>query len=139
MRGDDAALVVHLERAVAGIGVGAVRQVVVEAEGVGRFPQEMEAAVYFCVLEALQNVAKYAEASRATVRLRGSADELRFEVEDDGRGFDTAATGYGTGVQGMADRLAALGGELRLVSELGSGTTVVGTLPVGSMSGRRAP
>ena len=114
-------------------------QVSVEAEGVGRYPQEAEAAVYFCVLEALQNVAKYAEASRATVRLRGSADELRFEVEDDGRGFDTAATGYGTGVQGMADRLAALGGELRLVSELGSGTTVVGTLPVGSLSGRRPP
>ncbi len=114
-------------------------QVTVEAEGVGRYPQEAEAAVYFCVLEALQNVAKYAEASRATVRLWGSEDELRFEVEDDGRGFDTAATGYGTGVQGMVDRLAALGGELRLVSESGSGTTVVGTLPVGSLSGRRAP
>ncbi|MDP9331115.1 MAG: histidine kinase [Actinomycetota bacterium] len=106
--------------------------VVVEAEGIGRYPQEMEAAVYFCVLEALQNVAKYAEASRATVRLRGSASELGFEVEDDGRGFDPAATGYGTGVQGMIDRLAALGGELRLISEPGSGTTVVGTLPAGS-------
>jgi signal transduction histidine kinase len=86
--------------------------------------------VYYCVLEALQNLAKYAEASRATVRLWGGADELRFEVEDDGRGFDPAATGYGTGVQGMVDRLAALGGELRVLSEPGSGTTVVGTLPV---------
>jgi signal transduction histidine kinase len=106
--------------------------VAMETEGVERYPQEAEAAVYFCVLEAFQNVAKYAEASRATVRLRGVADELRFEVEDDGRGFDPAATGYGTGVQGMVDRLAALGGELRVLSEPGSGTTVVGTLPVRS-------
>jgi signal transduction histidine kinase len=103
--------------------------VTVEAEGVGRYPQETEAAVYFCVLEALQNVAKYADASLATVRLRATVDELRFEIQDDGRGFDPAATGYGTGVQGMADRLAALGGELRMLSEPGSGTTVIGTLP----------
>jgi signal transduction histidine kinase len=86
--------------------------------------------VYFCVLEALQNVAKYAEATRAMVRLAGDAHELRFEVKDDGRGFDPAATGYGTGVQGMIDRLAALGGELLVRSEPGSGTTVTGTLPV---------
>jgi signal transduction histidine kinase len=105
--------------------------VTMEAEGVERYPQEAEAAVYFCVLEALQNVAKYAEASRTTIRLSGGAGELRFEVEDDGRGFDPAATGYGTGVQGMIDRLAALGGELRVVSEPGSGTTVAGSLPVG--------
>ena len=104
--------------------------VTMEAQGVERYPQEAEAAVYFCVLEALQNVAKYAEASRATVRLRGVAHELRFEVEDDGRGFDPAVTGYGTGVQGMIDRLAALGGELLVRSEPGSGTTVAGTLPV---------
>jgi signal transduction histidine kinase len=104
--------------------------VTVEAEAVGRYPQEAEAAVYFCVLEALQNVAKYAEASRATVRLSHAADELRFEVEDDGRGFDATATIFGTGVQGMVDRLAALGGELRVESQPGSGTTVVGTLRV---------
>jgi signal transduction histidine kinase len=104
--------------------------VAVEPEGIGRYAQEAEAAVYFCVLEALQNVAKYAEASSATVRLRASAGELRFEVEDDGRGFDPAATGYGTGVQGMVDRLAALGGELEVLSEPGRGTTVVGRLPV---------
>jgi signal transduction histidine kinase len=104
--------------------------VTVEVDGVARYPQEAEAAVYFCVLEALQNVAKYAEASRATVRLRASAEELRFEVTDDGRGFDVAATGYGTGVQGMADRVAALGGELRMDSKVGAGTSVVGILRV---------
>jgi signal transduction histidine kinase len=102
--------------------------VVVDAEGVGRYPQEAEAAVYFCVLEALQNVAKYAEATRAIVRLRHVSETLRFEVEDDGRGFDPAVTGYGTGVQGMVDRLAALGGELQVISKPGSGTTVVGTM-----------
>ncbi|HXF71597.1 MAG TPA: hypothetical protein VNO79_03185, partial [Actinomycetota bacterium] len=60
----------------------------VEAEGIGRYPQEVESAVYFCVLEALQNVAKYADASRATVRLWATAGELGFEVSDDGVGFD---------------------------------------------------
>ena len=105
--------------------------VAVEADAVGRYPQEAEAAVYFCVLEALQNVAKYAESSGATVRIVGSSDQLRFEVQDDGRGFDPDATGYGTGVQGMVDRLAALGGELTVNSQPGLGTTVVGALPLG--------
>jgi signal transduction histidine kinase len=104
--------------------------VTVEADGLGRYPQEAEAAVYFCVLEALQNVAKYAAASRAVVRLAGSADALEFSVTDDGAGFDTGSAGYGTGLQGMADRLAALGGDLRLRSRPGHGATVTGRLPV---------
>ena len=62
--------------------------VAIEARGVGRYPEEAEAAVYFCVLEALQNVAKYADGSGVTVRLEASTDELRFTVVDDGRGFD---------------------------------------------------
>jgi signal transduction histidine kinase len=101
----------------------------VEADAIGRWPQEIEAAVYFCCLEALQNIAKYAEASTATVRLTNGSGSLMFEVTDDGRGFDPASTGYGTGLQGMADRLAALGGELRVDSSLGGGTTVHGRLP----------
>jgi signal transduction histidine kinase len=104
--------------------------VTVEAAGLGRYPQEAEAAAYFCVLEALQNVAKYAAASRAVVRLAGSADALEFSVTDDGAGFDTASAGYGTGLQGMADRLAALGGDLRVRSRPGHGATVTGRLPV---------
>jgi signal transduction histidine kinase len=102
----------------------------VESDGVPRFPQEVEAAVYFSVSEALQNVAKYANASRATVRLRSDDGQLDFEVEDDGSGFDPSSTGYGTGLQGIADRLSALGGELDVRSTLGSGTIVVGRLPV---------
>jgi signal transduction histidine kinase len=101
----------------------------IETDGIGRYPQEAEAAVYFCVLEALQNVAKYGEASRATVRLLEDAGRLRFRVEDDGRGFDPAATGYGTGLQGMADRLDALGGSLRVRSAAGEGTVIDGEVP----------
>ena len=103
--------------------------VVVESDGIGRYPQEIEAAVYFCCLEALQNVAKYAKASEATVRLSNGSDLLTFEVVDDGAGFDSDSTGYGTGLQGMSDRLEALGGSLAVRSSAEAGTTVVGRVP----------
>jgi signal transduction histidine kinase len=96
---------------------------------VGRYPQDLEAAVYFCVLEALQNVAKYAGAARAEIRLAASGPYLKFEVSDDGAGFDPASTGYGTGLQGMADRLHAHGGSLTVRSAPGAGTTISGRLP----------
>jgi signal transduction histidine kinase len=104
--------------------------VTVESDGIGRYPQDIEAAVYFCVLEALQNVAKYANALSATVTLSASDGLLSFEVADDGRGFDSASTSYGTGLQGMSDRLNALGGEVVVGSQPGSGTTVTGRVPV---------
>jgi len=103
--------------------------VTVEPDGIGRYPQDAEAAVYFSCLEALQNVAKYANATSATVRLAAGDGELRFEVLDNGRGFDPDATGLGTGLQGMADRLAALGGEVGIRSAPGVGTTVPGRIP----------
>ena len=105
--------------------------VTVEADGIARYSQDEEAAVYFCTLEALQNVAKYAEATAVTVRLRQVDGLLTFEVTDDGVGFDPKTRGYGTGLQGMADRLAALAGELIVTSSPGSGTTVTGSVPVG--------
>jgi signal transduction histidine kinase len=86
--------------------------------------------VYFCCLEALQNVSKYAKASQATVSLTNGAGTLTFEVVDDGEGFDSAQIGYGTGLQGMADRLAALGGTLEVRSRPGGGTTIRGGIPV---------
>jgi signal transduction histidine kinase len=103
--------------------------VTVEADGVGRYAQDVEAAVYFCALEALQNIAKYANASSATLRLSASNGDLRFEVVDDGAGFDPETTRYGSGLQGMADRLDAVGGSLRVRSAPGEGTTVVGSVP----------
>ncbi len=86
--------------------------------------------MYFSVLEGLQNVAKYAGASHAVVRLSHADRALSFEVADDGQGFDSSRASYGTGLQGVADRLAALGGELEVRSSPGNGTTVRGTLPV---------
>jgi signal transduction histidine kinase len=104
----------------------------IEADGVGRYPQDTEAAVYFCTLEALQNIAKHAGASRATVSLSCSGGSLGLTITDDGAGFDTATARHGSGLQGMADRLAALGGTLRVSSQPGRGTTLTGALPVSS-------
>jgi signal transduction histidine kinase len=102
----------------------------VEAVGpIGRQPQEVEAAVYFCVLEALQNVGKYAGASQVEVRILTAGSFLHFDVTDDGAGFDTTVTSYGTGLQGMTDRLGALGGGLTVTSAPGNGTTVTGAVP----------
>jgi signal transduction histidine kinase len=106
----------------------------VECDGIGRYPQEVEAAIYFCCLEAFQNVAKYAKATRATVRLARSDGVLTFEVSDDGVGFQPEAALGGTGLQGMVDRLAALGGKLEVRSAPGTGTTVAGRLPAEEVS-----
>ena len=103
----------------------------VEADGIGRYGQDVESTIYFCTLEALNNVAKYADASRAVVRLSQQDGHVEFAVEDDGRGFDAAGSNYGTGLQGMADRLDAVGGELRIESRPGAGTSLTGRVPVG--------
>jgi signal transduction histidine kinase len=107
----------------------------VRSDGIGRYPQDIESAVYFCVLEALNNVAKYAEATRAEVSLAQIDGHLRFAVVDDGTGFDTGETSYGTGVQGMADRLDAIGGALQVVSRKRGGTTIEGQIPTPTSSG----
>jgi signal transduction histidine kinase len=104
--------------------------VTVQPDGVGRYGQDIESAVYFCCLEALNNIAKYADASTAEIRLSQTDDQLTFEVVDDGRGFEPAAAGRGTGLQGMADRLAAIDGTLEVTSEPGAGTRVHGSVPV---------
>jgi signal transduction histidine kinase len=104
----------------------------VRADGLRRYAPEVEAAVYFSCLEALQNVAKYAEASSATVILAQSNGHLTFEVMDDGRGFDPTAERTGTGLQGIADRLGALHGEVTIRSEPGAGTRVRGRIVVGA-------
>ena len=108
----------------------AIVPVSVRADGVGRYSQDVEATVYFCVLEALQNVQKYARASHVDVRLHGHGDGVIFEVGDDGAGFDTAIAKKGAGLTNMADRLDALGGSLTVTSSPGGGTTISGTLSV---------
>ncbi|HUP84244.1 MAG TPA: histidine kinase [Acidimicrobiales bacterium] len=102
----------------------------VQARDIGRYDQDAEAAVYFCVLEALQNISKYAEAHAVLIRLHEEDDVLRFEVRDDGRGFDLATTPTGAGCHNMSDRLEALDGCLEIHSTPGDGTAVIGTLPV---------
>jgi signal transduction histidine kinase len=101
----------------------------VVADGTGRFSQDIEATVYFSCLEALQNVAKYAEATAATVTLRSDDGHLEFTVSDDGRGFDPTATGYGTGLHGIVDRVAAAGGTIEVRSAPGAGTSLTGRIP----------
>jgi len=104
----------------------------VAAAGVGRYAAEVEAAVYFSVLEALQNVAKYAEADAARVLLSQDDGQLRFEVADDGAGFDPETTRKGSGLQGMADRLDTVGGTMVVDSAPGRGTTISGRVPAQS-------
>jgi signal transduction histidine kinase len=96
------------------------------AHDVGRFSTEVEAAVYFCVLEALQNVHKHAPtARRVVVTLDGGVgDELRFSVRDDGAG--AAVIEEGAGITNMRDRLAAMGGDVVIASKPGIGTVVRG-------------
>ena len=101
-----------------------------DADGIGRYPAEAEATVYFCVLEAMQNVSKYAQASEIELRLGTSNSSLTFEVRDDGVGFDPQTHTPGTGIQGMQDRLDAVGGSLQVTSTPGSGTVVFGVVPI---------
>ncbi len=98
--------------------------------GVGRFSREVEAAVYFSVLEAMQNTAKYANAPSVTVTLAVAAGMLTFEVVDDGDGFDAATVTRGAGLNGIADRLDTVGGSIHIESVPGAGTTITGSIPV---------
>jgi signal transduction histidine kinase len=104
----------------------------VSGEGVGRYGEDIEAAVYFCALEALQNSAKYASASHVEIALDGDAHRLTFEIGDDGIGFDPRTVTRGTGLHGMADRIDAIGGTLVIESGAGRGTRIAGSIPLGT-------
>jgi PAS domain S-box-containing protein len=98
----------------------------------GEAPPAAEAAAYYVISEALTNVAKHACASRAEVRATLAADRLAVEVSDDGAGGASLAAG--SGLQGLSDRVEALGGRLRVTSAPGDGTTVRAELPCGAQS-----
>jgi signal transduction histidine kinase len=103
----------------------------VDCDGVSRYSRGLEAAIYFCCLEALQNAAKHAgERAQATVRLREADGMVKFEIADDGVGFELSRTRGSAGLQNMSDRIGALGGTLEIDSTPGSGTTIRGTAPI---------
>jgi signal transduction histidine kinase len=105
----------------------------VVADGIRRFPQDVEAAIYFVTLEALQNIGKYADASSAIVALGERDGMLEFRIQDDGRGFDPASAERGSGLQGMVDRLDAIGGTISIESRPGDGTVVRGSVRIAAI------
>jgi signal transduction histidine kinase len=104
----------------------------VEAEGIGRYPQQVEAAVYFCCLEALQNAGKHAgEGAEAMVTLREVEGALVFEVADTGAGFALeSGAHHGHGFVNMSDRVGAFGGSVSVDSAPGHGTRIAGRIPL---------
>jgi signal transduction histidine kinase len=115
-------------RAQAGKAPGPVE---VDAGDVGRYPPEIETAIYFCCVEALQNAARHAPGSAVRVSLAGAGSGVAFTIADDGPGFEPAAVTDGTGLRNMSDRLAALGGSCQVDSRPGRGTTVAGRIGSG--------
>jgi signal transduction histidine kinase len=100
------------------------------AEGIGRYSTEVEAALYFCCLEALQNAAKHAPDASVEVNLSEQSGGLLFTVIDNGPGFDVARATHGHGFTNMADRLGAIGGAVQWESEPGKGSTIRGSVPL---------
>ena len=112
------------------MGRSAPRPVEITGRRIGRYPPEIESAVYYCCLEALQNATKHAgPAARIAAHLTADNGELRLEVKDDGPGFDVTATHSGDGLRNMADRLGAVHGQLTIVSSPGNGTVISGVVP----------
>jgi signal transduction histidine kinase len=122
-----------LADALAGVASHAATTVRLGRVTLRRFDPEVEAAVYFCCLEAVQNAAKHA-GRRAVVTIDvEDAGDLTLRVRDDGTGFDRANVRDGHGFTNMADRLGALGGSLEVTSRPGCGTTVTGTVPAAAL------
>ncbi len=101
----------------------------VDLGDVGRLRPDVESAMYFSMLEALQNVAKHAQASHIVIRLRRSATAVSFEIIDDGVGF-APSNGDGVGLDNIRDRLGSVGGRLSIASTVSGGTVVGGEVTV---------
>ena len=94
-----------------------------------RYDAAVEAAIYFCCVQALQNAERHAPGRRVDLTLSHAPGEVSFSVHDRGAGFDIERVDGGEGLRIMQDRMAALGGTLAIESTPGAGTTVTGTLP----------
>jgi signal transduction histidine kinase len=124
------------------MGVGAALAVVarqspmpvrIEGDWHRRHSEAVETTVYFCCQECLQNVAKHAGAgASATIGLEEADGRVSFTVEDDGAGFDPAAVKRGAGLTNLADRVAAVGGTLKIDARPGRGTRILGVIPIRS-------
>jgi len=97
--------------------------------GVGRSPADVEAALYFCAVEAVQNAVKHADPTSVTVDLSRDGDVVRLVVRDDGAGFEPVVATTGRGLGNMRDRIDAVGGTLELRTRRGEGAEVVATVP----------
>jgi signal transduction histidine kinase len=102
----------------------------VVTDGIGRYDGDVEAAIYFCCLEALQNAGKHAPDAHVAVRVWEDEGGLLFEVRDDGPGFDVRLARRGHGFVNMSDRLGAIGGSVRWESVPSEGTTITGSVPI---------
>ncbi len=118
-----------LVAAVAGLAAGAPIEVIVSEDGIGRYPADIEAAIYFNISEAVTNAVKHGHPP-IRVDLSEPDDVLRFTVTDSGPGFDAAVADGGSGLENMEDRLDAVGGRLVITSAMGVGTTVSGEIPL---------
>jgi signal transduction histidine kinase len=103
----------------------------VNAAGIGRYPAEIETAIYFCCVEALHNAARHAPGSAVQISLTEDRGQVMFTVTDNGPGFDPAAKAAGSGLLNMSDRLAALGGSCQVDTRPGRGTAVAGRVGFG--------
>ena len=101
----------------------------IDTSGVTRLPEPVEAALYFCCMEAVQNAAKHSEANTVSVRVATDPDGWRLTVTDDGNGFDQAAAAAGAGLANMRDRVDAVGGTVQIASDARTGTTVAAVIP----------
>lgn len=126
-----------LEAAIASLAADTSIHTRLDLPGIARHDPEIEAAVYFTCMEALQNAGKYADRdSTVTIQLRERRGGLYFEVRDTGRGFDARVERSSGGIVNMRDRIGAAGGTIEILSRPGRGTTVMGSVPLGrSLSG----
>jgi signal transduction histidine kinase len=113
------------------VGLRGPRAVEVRGRRIARYSPEIESAVYYCCLEAVQNATKHAgPEARIVARLSADSEHLRLEVSDDGPGFDVAVGNGGVGLRNMEDRLGAVRGHLVITTSPGNGTRISGTVPI---------